>query len=132
VKYIGGIYLIYLGVKTWMDKGTFSLETSTSSASFRVLFWQGVWSNVLNPKIAIFFLAFLPQFVDQGRGQVPPQMAILGLTFAFFGLCFLAVIGYSAGAIGGWLTRRPTTAHFLRRVAGGILIGLGVRLAFTR
>jgi threonine/homoserine/homoserine lactone efflux protein len=131
VKYIGGIYLIYLGVKTWMDRSTFNLETSTSGASSRVLFWQGVLSNLLNPKIALFFLAFLPQFVDKGSSQVPLQMAILGLTFAFFGLCFLAVIGYSAGAIGGWLTRRPTVAHFLHRVAGGILIGLGVRLAFT-
>jgi threonine/homoserine/homoserine lactone efflux protein len=131
VKYIGGTYLIYLGLKTWMDKGAFSIETSTSSASSQDLFWQGVLSNLLNPKIALFFLAFLPQFVDKGGSQVPLQMAILGLTFACFGLCFLGVIGYSAGAIGGWLTRRPYVAHFLHRLAGGILIGLGVRLAFT-
>ncbi|MDO9302576.1 MAG: LysE family translocator [Anaerolineales bacterium] len=132
VKYLGTIYLIYLGIKTWQDKSTFNLHTPIVSASSRALFWQGVLSNVLNPKIAVFFLAFLPQFVDQGSGQVPLQMVILGLTFACFGLCFLAVVGYSAGAIGGWLTRRPYFAHFLQRLAGGILIGLGVRLAFTK
>jgi len=131
VKYLGAIYLIYLGVKTWRDKSTFSLQASTSIVSSRSLFWQGVLSNVLNPKIAVFFLAFLPQFVDKGSSQIPLQMAILGLTFACFGLCFLVIVGYSAGAIGGWLTRRPSYAGLMQRLTGGILIGLGARLAFT-
>ena len=131
VKYVGAAYLIYLGVGAWRDKSTFSLQTSTSGASSRVLFWQGVLSNVLNPKIAIFFLAFLPQFVDKGSSHIMLQMVILGLTFAVMGLCFLLVVGYSSGAIGGWLTRRPHYAQFFRRLAGGILIGLGIRLALT-
>jgi threonine/homoserine/homoserine lactone efflux protein len=95
------------------------------------LFWQGVLSNILNPKVAIFFLAFLPQFVDRGSGQVTLQLITLGLTFAFFGLCFLLVVAYSSGTLGSWLTRRPNYAQFLQRLAGGILIGLGVRLALT-
>ncbi len=131
VKYVGAAYLIYLGVKAWRDKSTFSLQTQTSVVSSRAVFWQGVLSNVLNPKIAIFFFSFLPQFVDKGSSQVTLQMVILGLTFAFFGLCFLLVVGYSSGAIGGWLTRRPHYAQFLQRLAGGILIGLGIRLALT-
>ena len=69
VKYLGAIYLIYLGIKTWRDKSTFSLHTPMVSASSCALFWQGVLSNVLNPKIAVFFLAFLPQFVDQGNSR---------------------------------------------------------------
>ena len=97
----------------------------------RALFWQGVLSNVLNPKIAVFFLAFLPQFVDQGSSQVALQMAILGLTFAFFGLCFLVIVGYFAGAVGAWLTRSPQYTNILRWLTGGILISLGVRLALT-
>jgi threonine/homoserine/homoserine lactone efflux protein len=131
VKYLGAIYLIYLGIKSWRDQSMFGLQTSTSSVSFRRIFWQGVLSNVLNPKIAIFFLAFLPQFVDKGSSQVTLQMIILGLTFACFGLCFLLAVGYSSGTIGGWLTRRPHYAQFLQRLAGGILIALGVRLALT-
>lgn len=131
VKYLGAMYLIYLGIKAWRDKSTFHLQTSTSNMSFRKVFWQGVLSNVLNPKIAIFFLAFLPQFVDKGSSQVTLQMVILGLTFACFGLCFLLAVGYSSGTIGGWLTRRPHYAQLLQRFAGGILIALGLRLALT-
>lgn len=131
VKYLGAIYLIYLGIKAWQDKSAFSLQTSASGASSGALFWQGVLSNILNPKIAVFFLAFLPQFVDQRSDQVALQMAILGLTFAFFGLCFLVVVGYFAGAVGAWLTRSPQYTNILRWLTGGILISLGIRLALT-
>ena len=99
--------------------------------SSRALFWQGVLSNVFNPKVALFFLALLPQFVDSGSSQVALQMVVLGLTFACFGTCYLLAVGYSAGSIGGWLARRPNHARALQRLAGGILIGLGVRLAFA-
>ena len=131
VKLIGAIYLIYLGIKAWRDQSTFHLQTSDSLAKPGALFWQGVLSNVFNPKIAIFFLAFLPQFVDKGSSHVTLQMIILGMTFAGFGLCFLLFIGYSSGTIGKWLTRQPQYAHFFQRLAGGILISLGIRLAMT-
>jgi threonine/homoserine/homoserine lactone efflux protein len=131
VKFAGAIYLLYLGIKAWRDKSTFHLQTSAPIATSRALFWQGVLSNVLNPKIAIFFLAFLPQFVDKGSSHVTWQMVILGITFACFGLCFLLVVGYSSGTIGKWLTYRPQRAQFFQRLAGGILVGLGIRLAFT-
>jgi threonine/homoserine/homoserine lactone efflux protein len=131
LKYLGAIYLTYLGVKAWRDRSTFALQSSDSSLSLRKIFWQGVLSNVLNPKIAIFFLAFLPQFVDKGSSHVTFQMVILGSTFACFGLCFLLMVGYSSGTIGSWLTRRPRYAQSLQRLAGGILIGLGIRLALT-
>ena len=77
VKYLGATYLIYLGIKAWRDNETFNLQTRISGADSRTLFWQGLMSNVLNPKIAIFFLAFLPQFVDKGSSLIPLQMAIL-------------------------------------------------------
>ena len=128
VKYVGATYLVYLGIMACRDKGAFSLQTQPSVVSSRMVFWQGVLSNVLNPKVAIFFLAFLPQFVDKGSPQGTLQMVTLGLTFAFFGLCFLLVVGYSSGAIGGWLTRRPHRARFLQRLAAATLIALGIRL----
>ncbi|MEO6061399.1 MAG: LysE family translocator [Thermoflexales bacterium] len=130
VKYLGATYLIYLGANAWRDKGAFNLQASTSRMSSRSLFWQGVLSSVLNPKIAVFFLAFLPQFVDQGNSQVALQMAILGLTFAGFGLCFLIALGTFAGTVGAWLAHSPRYTTILRRLTGGILISLGVRLAF--
>lgn len=131
VKYVGAGYLIYLGIKAWRDKSVIGLQVDSSSTSARQLFWQGVLSNVLNPKIAIFFLAFLPQFVDKGSSQVTMQLIALGLTFAFLGLLFLLVVGYSSGTLGGWITQRPQVAQFLGRLSGGILVALGVRLALT-
>ena len=131
VKLTGAAYLIYLGIKAWKDKSTFTLQTSAPVAKSGALFWQGVLSNVFNPKIAIFFLAFLPQFVDKGSNSVAWQMVFLGLTFAAFGLCFLLVVGYFSGSVGRWLTYRPRHAQFLQRLAGGILLGLGIRLALT-
>jgi threonine/homoserine/homoserine lactone efflux protein len=131
VKYLGAVYLIYLGVKAWREKSTLDLQIPASPVMSGALFWQGVLSNILNPKIAIFFLAFLPQFVDKGSNQVPWQMVFLGLTFAAFGLCFLLVVGYFSGAIGRWLTGRPQYTRSLQRLAGGILMGLGIRLSLT-
>ena len=131
VKFVGAAYLLYLGIQAWRDKSTFRLQTSGSIARSSALFWQGVLSNVLNPKIAIFFLAFLPQFVDKGSSHVTLQMVTLGITFACFGLCFLLIVGYSSGAIGRWLLNRPHYAEIFQRLAGGILISLGVRLALT-
>ena len=131
VKFVGAAYLIYLGIKAWRDQSSFNPQPSASIATSGVLFWQGVLSNVLNPKIAIFFLAFLPQFVDRGSNHVAVQMVILGVTFACFGLCFLLIVGYSSGTIGRWLMDRPRYAQFFQRFAGGLLIVLGIRLALT-
>jgi threonine/homoserine/homoserine lactone efflux protein len=131
VKFAGVLYLLYLGIKSLRDKSAFALQNPTAAVSSRKLFWEGVLSNVLNPKVAIFFLAFLPQFVDKTSTNIGIQMVILGLTFALFGLCFLTVVGYFAGAIGSWLTGRPEYTNGLRWLTGGVLIGLGVRLAFT-
>lgn len=131
VKYIGATYLLYLGIKAWREKSTFRLQVPVSTVKSSALFWQGVLSNILNPKIAIFFLAFLPQFVDQGSSHVTLQMVLLGLTFACFGLCFLLIVGYSSGTLGKWLMHRPKYPQFFQRLAGGILVGLGIRLALT-
>jgi len=131
IKLAGALYLLYLGVKTWFDKSAFQVHAVSSAANPGALFGQGVLSNVLNPKVAIFFLAFLPQFVDRESGNVAVQMVALGMIFAFFGLCFLLAVGYSAGAIGKWLTHRPQYTHLLRRLASSILVILGIRLALT-
>lgn len=132
VKWIGAAYLLYLGIKAWRDQSAFGVKTTMVNAKFSTLFWQGVLSNVLNPKIAVFFMAFLPQFVDKDGYHVTFQLAMLGLTFAGFGLCFLLVVGYSSGTIGKWLANRPHYAKFLQRLAASILIGLGIRLAFSK
>jgi threonine/homoserine/homoserine lactone efflux protein len=130
VKYIGALYLVYLGIKTLTDKSSMVLQRSGESAKIKTIFIQGMLSNVFNPKIALFFLAFLPQFVKPENGSVPLQMIFLGLSFASFGIVFLMLLGYFSGNVGTWLSRRHSVANKVRRLTGSILIALGLRLAF--
>ena len=132
IKYVGALYLVYLGIRSWRDKSAFDIHIETIPKRSLILFGQGMLSNILNPKIAIFFLAFLPQFVDEAYGNVTVQMIVLGIIFAIFGLCFLFTVGYSAGAFRSWLTQKPRFTNFLRQLASGILVGLGVRLALAK
>jgi threonine/homoserine/homoserine lactone efflux protein len=130
VKFAGAGYLIYLGVKTLKDKSDFEVNRDRPKDGFRKIFIQGILSNVLNPKIALFFLAFLPQFVNPGHGSASIQMAYLGLTFALFGIIFLVLLGYFSGGIGLWLSNKQNSAEKIRWFTGGVLIALGLRLAF--
>ncbi len=132
VKYAGAAYLIYLGIKAFKDTSSFRLEAKHEPVSYGTLFLQGMLSNLLNPKIAMFFLAFLPQFVNSERGNVSIQMLALGLTFAFFGLIFLSIVGYFSGRIGHWLLSRANIASNIRWLTGSVLMGLGVRLALVK
>jgi threonine/homoserine/homoserine lactone efflux protein len=130
VKYTGAVYLIYLGMKSFRDKSGLVINRDDAQVGIRTVFIQGVLSNILNPKIALFFLAFLPQFVKPEYGSVHFQMVFLGLIFALFGICFLALLGYFSGGIGSWLSRKKILADKIRWFTGSILIALGLRLVF--
>lgn len=130
VKYTGAAYLVYLGIKSYRDKTSFDLTSEQAQARTRTIFIQGMLSNVLNPKVALFFLAFLPQFVNSDYGGVALQMLYLGLTFAFFCVIFLLFLGYFSGSLGLWLSRNQFLASKIRFITGSILIALGLRLAF--
>ncbi len=132
VKYVGAVYLVYLGLKALKDKSRFTLIEPEKSMDFRSIFWQGVLSNVLNPKVALFFLVFLPQFVNPDSGHITLQMMELGLIFSLFGVMFLSVLAIFAGSIGNWLAQRAGVAGILHWLTGVILIGLGLRLAFVQ
>ncbi len=84
---------------------------------------------MLNPKVALFFLAFLPQFVNPDAGAASAQMFILGAVFALLGLIILSIVAYFSGALGGWLGSRPGFTGALRWLTGGVLVALGLRLA---
>ena len=130
IKYLGAAYLIYLGLKSILGRNSFSLAGgAVPKAGLRKVFFQGVASNVLNPKIALFFLAFLPQFVHPATGGAAPRMLILGLTFTLLALAIFNVIAYFSGSLGELLIRKPAFANFLRWFTGSVLIGLGLRLA---
>ena len=130
VKFAGAGYLIYLGVKTFKEKSDFEFSKDRPKDGIRKIFVQGILSNVLNPKIALFFLAFLPQFVNPEHGSASIQMVYLGLMFALFGIVFLILLGYFSGGVGLWFSNKQNFAEKLRWFTGSVLIALGLRLAF--
>ncbi len=129
VKYAGAVYLVYLGIKTLLSRGRFVVCGEAAPAKLGSVFLQAVASNVLNPKVALFFLAFLPQFANPAADSATPQLLVLGLTFALLTWITFSVLGYFSGSLGNWLRSRPSFADGLRWLTGSVLICLGLRLA---
>jgi threonine/homoserine/homoserine lactone efflux protein len=131
IKYLGAAYLIYMGIHTLRSPEKTSDEAKLKDASFLRIFSQAVLVNALNPKTALFFLAFLPQFVDSARGSVSLQMLLLGLLFIGLGMMTDSFYALLAGTFGDWLKKSQGFAYAQRYVAGMVYIGLGVTAAFT-
>jgi threonine/homoserine/homoserine lactone efflux protein len=129
VKYIGAAYLIYLGVRALLDREGFAVRRGEGPTPLRKVFTQAVASNVLNPKIAVFFLAYLPQFADPAKGGTALQLLVLGLAFALLTLAIFGALALFSGTVGSWLRTRPKFADGLCWLTGGVLILLGLRLA---
>jgi threonine/homoserine/homoserine lactone efflux protein len=130
VKYLGAAYLIYLGVRALRADNTPRLEGPVSPRQTRRLYLDGVLVNVLNPKVALFFLAFLPQFIDPSR-PTGPQVLVLGLVLAGMGLTSDVLYACCASALGGWLRRRPSFWRRQRYVAAGVYLALGAAAALA-
>lgn len=131
VRYAGAAYLIYLGIKMLAQKTDLSSQ-QLKTESLRAIFRQGAITNMLNPKVAIFFLAFLPQFVDARRGSVVLQILLLGLIFNVGGTLVNLAVAYAGGTLGELLRRNQSLARLQRRFTGLIFVGLGLRLAWQR
>jgi threonine/homoserine/homoserine lactone efflux protein len=131
VTYLGGAYLIYLGVRRLLDRGAAVPAAPAAAPRLRRATLDGFVVNVLNPKTALFFLAFLPQFVDVTRGRIGAQVLALGLTFVALGLVTDSAYALSAGAAARWLRRHPRVLGRERWLAGGMYIGLGVAATFA-
>lgn len=133
LKICGGLYLVWLGVQALRSRGGTQVQAVTpSEPSLGRLFLKGVFANAINPKVVLFFLSFLPQFVQAERGQVGLQIALLGLTFTAQAALLFGLLGYFSGAIGQWLNRRPRAGLWLDRVAGAVFVTLGMRLIVSR
>jgi threonine/homoserine/homoserine lactone efflux protein len=129
VKYLGAAYLVYLGIKAIFEKMPPELGQGQSPISAGRAFRQAVVAEVLNPKTALFFLAFLPQFVHPENGFVALQLIMLGVIFALIGLFSTVVFAVSAGRLGHFLRRNPTVLKWQGKVVGSIYCALGIRLA---
>ena len=131
VKYVGAAYLIYLGVRrlTGVDGGVLAAPAEVRSRGR--LYRDGAVVNILNPKTALFFYAFLPQFVDPDRGSVALQSLVLGAIFVAIAVVSDSAWGIAAGSAAAWLKRRPRVVRAERWVSGGVFLGLGAFTAFA-
>jgi threonine/homoserine/homoserine lactone efflux protein len=133
IKWLGVAYLFYLGARILLQDAPAPSMAAGSAAPATVarLYGQGVMVNLLNPKISLFFLAFLPQFTDPERGDPALQMAVLGGLFTAGGLVWLMFLAHAFAGAGRWLERRPGLWRWQRRLTGSILIALAGHLAFV-
>jgi threonine/homoserine/homoserine lactone efflux protein len=131
VKYAGAVYLIGLGIHRLLTREILEDEIARPPRTRGRLFANGVVVNVLNPKTALFFLAFLPQFVESGHGAVPLQILMLGLLFVLIALCSDCTWALAAGTLGGWLRRSRWYLGVKRWFTGTVFIALGASAAKT-
>lgn len=133
VKYLGAAYLVFLGIQRLRSKESLAATTDPAAprASVTRVFTQGIVVNILNPKTALFFFAFIPQFIDPARGHVAMQIASLGVLFACMGTTSDSIWAFFSSSVAGWLRGNPHWMRNERFVSGGILISLGLATAFA-
>jgi threonine/homoserine/homoserine lactone efflux protein len=134
LRWAGAAYLIWIGVplvvRAWRDRNAAVASGSVPTAT-RV-YWQGLTTSLLNPKVAIFYVAFLPQFVSTELGHAPLQLLLLGLTHWLMGLPYLCALALASGSAAAWLRRSPGIRRALDAAAGIVFVGLALRLMLIR
>jgi len=130
VKWVGACYLIWMGIQALTKSTSIDLRgNGLVQLDVRTIFWQGFLSDVLNPKVALFFLAFLPQFVDYGAGNEVKQLLVLGVTGNVIAISINLMLVYFASAATARLRPDQRVTRWLHRAMGTIFIALGIRLA---
>jgi threonine/homoserine/homoserine lactone efflux protein len=128
VKIAGAVYLGYLGITTLMAKKNTMLALDQSTIANRDIYWQGLLTNVLNPKVALFFLSFLPQFIDPENAYGITPFILLGLTFFLTGTIWNLLLVLFSSGITAFLRQNNTVANLMNKICGGIYVLLGVKL----
>ena len=137
IKLMGALYLFYLGARLITGRDSTAVtdvagDGRRNAVSGRIAFGRAILTGILNPKVAIFFLAFLPQFVDRDAGSVFWQFIILGTIFSIVAILIDSMVAAAAGTIGGFLSQNSTVARWRERITGIAFIGLGIRLAVQK
>jgi threonine/homoserine/homoserine lactone efflux protein len=132
VRLGGAAYLTWLGYKAIVSRHDALDVRALDGVPLGRIYRQGIVTNVLNPKVALFFLAFLPQFTDASRGPLPLQFLLLGLVFVVNGTVVCLGYALAASCLGAWLKGRYPVSTWMNRAMGGLFIALGLRLAFQR
>jgi threonine/homoserine/homoserine lactone efflux protein len=131
VKIAGAAYLVYLGVRMLLDRSSANRLAELPVERSWAIYRAGVLTNVLNPKVALFFLAFLPQFVDTASSAKVPAFLFLGCVFMFSGTLWCLVLVWAASAMGRRFRENPSAGVLIKRAAGALFVGLGVKMAAT-
>ena len=129
LKFAGAAYLLYLAWGAFRAGAETLPDGAVPALGAARLYRRGIVMNVTNPKVAIFFLAFLPQFADPDRAPVPLQVLLFGVVFIACALLVFSSIAWGAGRLGGWLRRSPGAQVLMNRVAGAVFVALALRLA---
>lgn len=133
VKLMGGGYLVFLGIRMLFEhRERLNLPSIFRRPGVTAAFRQGILTNILNPKVALFFLAFLPQFIDPLSNTKIAAFITLGLTFVITGTTWCLILAWFASAFSERLRGNQTVAHWLNRAVGALFVFLGMRLATTR
>jgi threonine/homoserine/homoserine lactone efflux protein len=131
VKFAGAGYLVWLGARTLTQRHAAPTVERAEPRSLVRIFEDGVVVNVLNPKTALFFLAFIPQFVEPSRGDIPLQCALLGGLFVLIAFCTDVIWSLAASGAGSWLRGHPRFVSSQRYVAGGVYLTMGLTAALS-
>jgi len=129
LQYAGAAYLVYLGIRTLRSAASMSLDATMTPVSLSRIYWQSVIANILNPKVTLFFIAFLPQFINVQAGHVAWQMLLLAVVFILQALAIFSAIAFFSGIVGAYFKRQARAALYLNRLAGCAFVGLGIRIA---
>jgi threonine/homoserine/homoserine lactone efflux protein len=132
LKYLGAAYLVWIGLRMLLSRQHARAPTQTRGTGFVAAFRQGMLTNVLNPKVALFYLAFLPQFVLLRAAHPQLGLLVLGASFIGTGLSWSLVLAMAGGHIHRLLQRRPQVGQWMDRICGTVLLGFGLKLALQR
>jgi threonine/homoserine/homoserine lactone efflux protein len=132
LRYAGAAYLVYIGVRTLRSHSAIQLQGAAEPMKLSRIYWQSVIANILNPKVTLFFIAFLPQFVNAGAGHIPAQMLLLAAIFILQALAIFSVVALFSGMVGAFFQRKKSAAATMNRLAGSAFIALGIRIALPQ
>jgi threonine/homoserine/homoserine lactone efflux protein len=132
VKYAGAAYLLYLAYKAFREKDSSLAQTNLNTSKHESLYKKGIIMNILNPKVSLFFLAFLPQFVNYQAGNVSLQMLLYGMIFLVQTIIIFTFVSIFAGKLGQFLHKRPTISKKINILQGSIFALIGLKIAFTQ
>lgn len=133
IKYTGAVYLIYLGARSFFSKqNSFVIEDRINKMPDTKIFFQGAIANVLNPKVALFFLAFLPQFIEPDTKSPQTVILMLGIWFTFSGTMVNILVAFLFGTMGNWLAHKTWFLQWQNKITGTLLFMLGLKIALTK